>query len=52
MLWKRDKLEDARNGVFEVVIAKTQARFTRNMEHLEKYLLSERQLLVLTSAGG
>lgn len=34
-------IEDARNGCFEAVIAKTQARFTRNMEHLEKYLHSE-----------
>lgn len=34
-------IEDARSGVFQVVIAKTQARFTRNMEHLEKYLHNE-----------
>lgn len=34
-------IADARAGYFEVVIAKTQARFTRNIEHLEKYLHSE-----------
>ncbi len=31
-------IEDAKNGKFQIVIAKTQSRFTRNMEHLEKYL--------------
>ena len=31
-------IEDAKLGRFEIVIAKTQARFTRNIEHLERYL--------------
>ncbi len=31
-------IQDARDGKFDVVIAKTQSRFTRNIEHLEKYL--------------
>lgn len=29
---------DAKLGAFDVIIAKTQARFSRNMEHIEKYL--------------
>ena len=29
---------DARLGEFDVIIAKTQSRFSRNMEHIEKYL--------------
>lgn len=29
---------DAKAGEFDVIIAKTQSRFTRNMEHVEKYL--------------
>lgn len=31
-------IRDAEAGKFQVVVAKTQSRFTRNMEHLEKYL--------------
>jgi len=31
-------VNDAKNGNFDVVIAKTQSRFTRNMEHMERYL--------------
>lgn len=31
-------LADAEKGMFKIVIAKSQSRFTRNMEHLEKYL--------------
>lgn len=31
-------LADARCGKFDVVIAKSQSRFSRNMEHVEKYL--------------
>lgn len=31
-------IRDSRLGKFNVVIAKTQSRFTRNMEHMEKYL--------------
>lgn len=29
---------DAKLGEFDVIIAKTQSRFSRNMEHIEKYL--------------
>lgn len=29
---------DAKTGEFDVIIAKTQSRFSRNMEHIEKYL--------------
>lgn len=31
-------IEDAKMGKFKVIIAKTQSRFSRNMEHIEKYL--------------
>ncbi|MGN0181191.1 MAG: recombinase family protein [Candidatus Ornithomonoglobus sp.] len=31
-------IEDAKNGKFGIIIAKTQSRFTRNMEHMEHYL--------------
>lgn len=31
-------LRDAKLGKFDIVIAKSQARFSRNMEHVEKYL--------------
>ncbi len=31
-------IKDAEDGRFDVVIAKTQSRFTRNMEHMEHYL--------------
>lgn len=31
-------IKDAKSGSFDVVIAKTQSRFTRNMEHMEHYL--------------
>lgn len=33
-------IKDAQDGKFDVVIAKSQSRFTRNMEHMEKYLHS------------
>jgi len=29
---------DAKSGEFNIIIAKTQSRFSRNMEHIEKYL--------------
>ena len=32
---------DARLGLFDTIIAKSQSRFTRNMEHVEKYLHNE-----------
>ncbi|MCL2838416.1 MAG: recombinase family protein [Oscillospiraceae bacterium] len=31
-------VSDAKTGKFDVVISKTQSRFTRNMEHMERYL--------------
>ena len=31
-------IEDAKAGQFDVVIAKSQSRFSRNMEHIERYL--------------
>lgn len=34
-------LADAEAGRFEIILAKTQARFSRNMEHVEKYLHHE-----------
>ena len=36
-------LADARAGKFEVILAKTQSRFTRDMELVEKYLRPGRQ---------
>ncbi len=29
---------DAKMGEYDVIIAKSQSRFSRNMEHIEKYL--------------
>lgn len=31
-------IKDAEDGKFNIVIAKSQSRFTRNMEHLERYI--------------
>lgn len=31
-------MNDAKLGKFDIIIAKTQSRFSRNMEHIEKYL--------------
>lgn len=31
-------ITDAKMGEFDIIIAKTQSRFSRNMEHIEKYL--------------
>jgi len=31
-------MTDAKLGQFDIIIAKTQSRFSRNMEHIEKYL--------------
>lgn len=33
-----EMMTDAKLGGFDVIIAKTQSRFSRNMEHIEKYL--------------
>ena len=37
-------LRDAENNKFNIVLAKTQARFTRDIEHVEKYLHNKFQL--------
>lgn len=44
-------IRDAKMGMFNVVIAKSQARFTRNMEHLEKYLHHDFPLLGIRFLG-
>lgn len=31
-------MQDAERGLFDIIIAKSQSRFTRNLEHSEKYL--------------
>lgn len=31
-------LEDAEKGRFDIILCKTQSRFSRNMEHIEKYI--------------
>ncbi|WP_461868070.1 recombinase family protein [Faecalimonas sp.] len=33
-----EMIEDAKLGLFDIILAKTQSRFSRNMEHIEKYL--------------
>ncbi len=33
-----EMMTDAKLGEFDIIIAKTQSRFSRNMEHVEKYL--------------
>lgn len=42
---------DAKAGKFKVIIAKTQARFSRNMEHIEKYLHHDLPLLGVRFIG-
>ncbi len=44
-------IEDAKMGKFKVIIAKTQARFSRNMEHIEKYLHHDLPLLGVRFIG-
>lgn len=44
-------MEDARLGRFELVIAKSQSRFSRNMEHIEKYLHHDFPLLGIRFIG-
>lgn len=34
-------INDAKLGMFDIIIAKTQSRFSRNMEHIERYLHHE-----------
>lgn len=44
-------IRDAKLGKFNIVIAKTQSRFTRNMEHMEKYLHHDFPLLGIRFIG-
>lgn len=44
-------LRDSRRDKFDIVIAKTQARFTRNMEHMERYLHHDFPLLGIRFVG-
>ena len=44
-------LEDARLGKFDLVIAKSQSRFSRNMEHIERYLHHDFPLLGIRFIG-
>lgn len=44
-------IRDSKLGKFNVVIAKTQSRFTRNMEHMEKYLHHDFPLLGIRFIG-
>ena len=44
-------MEDAKLGEFDVILAKTQARFTRNMEHVEKYLHHDLPILGIRFIG-
>lgn len=44
-------MEDAKLGEFDVILAKTQARFTRNMEHVEKYLHHDLPVLGIRFIG-
>lgn len=44
-------IRDSKLGKFNIVIAKTQSRFTRNMEHMEKYLHHDFQLMGIRFIG-
>lgn len=44
-------IRDGKLGKFNIVIAKTQSRFTRNMEHMEKYLHHDFPLLGIRFIG-
>lgn len=44
-------IEDAKLGKFKVIIAKSQSRFTRNMEHMEHYLHNVFPLLGIRFIG-
>lgn len=44
-------IQDSKLGKFNIVIAKTQSRFTRNMEHMEKYLHHDFFLLGIRFIG-
>lgn len=44
-------IEDAKLQKFQIIIAKSQSRFTRNMEHMEKYLHNTFPLLGIRFIG-
>lgn len=44
-------IEDSKLGKFDIVIAKSQSRFSRNMEHIEKYLHHDFVLLNIRFIG-
>ncbi len=44
-------IHDSKLGKFNIVIAKTQSRFTRNMEHMEKYLHHDFPLMGIRFIG-
>ncbi len=44
-------IRDSRLGKFQIVLCKSQSRFTRNMEHLEKYLHHDFLLLGIRFIG-
>lgn len=44
-------INDSKLGKFNIVIAKTQSRFTRNMEHMEKYLHHDFPLMGIRFIG-
>lgn len=44
-------IEDAKLGKFKIIIAKSQSRFTRNMEHMEHYLHNVFPLLGIRFIG-
>lgn len=44
-------LQDARKGAFDTILCKSQTRFSRNMEHVERYLHKELPLLGIRFIG-
>ena len=44
-------MEDAKLGEFDIILAKTQARFSRNMQHIEKYLHHDLPILGIRFIG-
>jgi len=44
-------IKDSREDLFDVIIAKDQSRFTRSLEHVEKYLHNELPSLGITFIG-
>lgn len=44
-------MKDARKGRFDIILAKSQSRFSRNMQHIERYLHRELPLLGIRFVG-